>query len=67
MLTELKAGDKEKRIDTVRDHHKQVLTNDERIKLAEWILACGDGQAPKDRTAVSAKVKAMLAARNKSI
>ena len=30
-----------------RDHHNQVLTNNERIKLAEWILACGDGQKPK--------------------
>jgi hypothetical protein len=40
-----------------RDHHRQLLTNQERMKLAEWILRCGDGQNPKDRVKVSAKVR----------
>lgn len=66
LLKELKAGGKKKRVDAPRDHHCQVLTNDERIKLAEWILACAADQNPKDRTAVSAKVKDMLRARHAS-
>ena len=49
-----------------RDHHRQLLTNQERIKLAEWILRCGDGQNPKDRVKVSAKVRELLKARHAS-
>ena len=49
-----------------RDHAKQILTNDERRKLAEWILACGDGHNPKDRTQISAKVRQILKARHAS-
>jgi hypothetical protein len=66
LLKELKAGGTKRRVDAPRDHHCQVLTNDERVKLAEWILACAAGQDPKDRTAVSAKVKEMLRARHAS-
>lgn len=66
LLKELKAGGTKRRVDAPRDHHCQVLTNDERIKLAHWILACAAGQNPKDRTAVSAKVKEMLRARHAS-
>ena len=49
-----------------RDHHSQILTNTERRKLADWILACVDGHNPKDRTQVSAKIKQMLRARHAS-
>ena len=49
-----------------RDHAKQILTNDERRKLAQWILACADGHNPKDRTQLSAKVRQMLKARHAS-
>ena len=49
-----------------RDHHNQVLTNSERVKLAQWILACADGQDPKDRVKVTLKVREMLRARNAS-
>jgi hypothetical protein len=49
-------------IDLVRDHHRQILTNEERHQLAEWILACADGQDPNDRTQVSAKIKELLKA-----
>ena len=67
LLTELNAGDsKNGRMDAPRDHHNQILTNAERLKLAEWILACAAGQDPKDRTQVSAKVKEMLRARHAS-
>ena len=34
---------------TLRDHHLQILTNDERKKLASWLLSCADGAKPKDR------------------
>ena len=54
------------RIDDHRDHHHQILTNAERRKLADWILACADGQEPKDRTQISVKVKQMLKARHAS-
>jgi hypothetical protein len=40
LLKELKAGGTKLRVDAARDHHCQVLTNNERVKLAEWILAC---------------------------
>ena len=48
-----------------RDHHSQILTNNERRKLAEWILACTDGHKLKDRSQVSSKIKEMLRARHK--
>ena len=54
LLRELKANGK---ISAERDHHHQILTNEERRKLAEWILSCADGQDPKDRTQISAKVR----------
>jgi len=64
LLKELKAGPKKNaRVNATRDHQKQILTNDERIQLGEWILACAAGQVPKDRTAVSSKVKEMLGRR----
>ena len=53
LLVELKAGVAKKRVDAVRDHAKQILTNTERRQLAEWILASADGQDPKDRTTSS--------------
>jgi hypothetical protein len=62
-LRELKAG---RSIDYPRDHHRQILTNDERRKLAEWLLKCADGQDPKDRSKISAKVREMLRARHAS-
>ncbi len=64
LLAELKAGGVKKRLDAPRDIPCQVLTNDERCKLAEWMLACAAGQNPKDRAAISAKVKDMLRARH---
>ena len=64
LLKELKAGGTKQRVDAPRDHHCQVLTNLERVKLAEWILACAAGQVPKVCTAVSAKVKEILRARH---
>ena len=51
--------------DDGRDHHAQILTNNERCKLAEWILACVDGHNPKDRVQVSSKIKEILRARHK--
>eukprot|EP00966_Prymnesium_polylepis_P310961 7184452-Prymnesium_polylepis.1 len=66
LLTELKAGGAKKRVDAPRDHPKQILTNQERRDLAAWLLACADGQDPKDRTAVSTKVREMLRARHAS-
>jgi hypothetical protein len=27
----------------IRDHHHQILTNDERLKLADWLIGCADG------------------------
>ena len=47
-----------------RDHHNQILTNVEREKLATWILGCADGQKPKDRVAISLKVRELLKARH---
>jgi hypothetical protein len=63
LLRELKANGK---ISAERDHHHQILTNEERRKLAEWILSCADGNKPKDRTQISAKVREMLRARHAS-
>ena len=51
--------------DDDRDHHAQILTNNERRKLADWILACVDGHNPKDRVQVSSKIKEILRARHK--
>ena len=66
LLAELKAPGKNVRVDAPRDHPKQVLTNAERLQLAEWILACADGQQPKDRVQVSAKVREILGSRHSS-
>ena len=67
LLAELKAADtKKRRVDAPRDHHRQILTNDERLTLAHWILACADGQLPKNRVQISAKVREMLLARHAS-
>ena len=66
MLTELKADVNKKCLDAPRDGHKQILANDERRQLAGWMLASADGQAPKDRAAVTAKVEEMLPARHAS-
>ena len=49
----------------VRDHLHQVLTNDERKKLATWILECADGYKPKHRTDVYVKMKEILRARHR--
>ena len=38
----------------------------ERRQLAAWILACADGQEPKDRTKISTKIKVMLKTRHAS-
>ena len=66
LLKELKAGGKKLRVDAPRDYPFQILTNDERIKLAQWILACGKGQVPKNRSEISDKVKNVLRARHAS-
>ena len=66
LLADLKAPGKNVRAQAPRDHHKQVLTNAERLELAEWILACADGQAPKNRAHVSDKVREILNARHAS-
>jgi hypothetical protein len=50
LLKQLKAGGK---IEDDRDHHNQILTDNERRKLANWILACADGQKPKNRVEIS--------------
>ena len=50
----------------VRDHHKQVMTNTERMEVARWALLSADGQKPKDRVVVSSKIKMVLRARHKS-
>ena len=62
LLRELKEHGK---IADDRDHHHQILSNIERRKLAEWVLACADGQHPKDRTKISAKLREILRARHK--
>ena len=54
------------KIEDHRDHLHQILTNVERRQLATWILACADGQEPKDRTHIATKIKAMLKARHAS-
>ena len=64
LLRQLKANGKFD--DDSRDHHNQVLTNNERRKLAEWILGCADGQDPKNRVQISSKVKELLRARHRS-
>ena len=63
LLRQLKATGKN---EDHRDHKHQILTNVERQKLAAWILACADGQDPKDRTNISTKIRAMLKARHAS-
>ena len=63
LIRQLKATGK---IEDHWDHKKQILTNVERQKLAAWVLACADGQDPKDRTKISEKIKAMLKARHAS-
>ena len=62
LLRELKEHGK---IADDRDHHHQILSNIERRKLAGWVLACADGQDPKDRTKISAKLREILRARHK--
>ena len=57
---------KETGIEDPRDHHNQILINSERRKLAKWILACTDGQDPKDRTHISSKIRELLKARHAS-
>ena len=64
LLTQLKTTGKI--ADEDRDHHNQILTNTERRKLADWILACADGQSPKNRVQISAKIRVMLRARHAS-
>ena len=49
----------------IRDHHLQVLTNDERCKLATWLMKCADGNCPKNRDEITSKMREMLRARNK--
>ena len=63
LIRQLKATGK---IEDHRDHSNQILTNVERRQLAAWILACADGQEPKDRTKISTKIKVMLKARHAS-
>ena len=60
MIKKIRAG---KDID-LRDHHLQIMTNKERLQVAEWILACADNQDPKDRTEVSVKIRQILRARH---
>ncbi|KAL3912605.1 MAG: hypothetical protein SGPRY_008278 [Prymnesium sp.] len=50
---------------TLRDHHLQILTNDECKKLASWLLSCVDGAKPKDRKDITQKVYQILTARHK--
>jgi hypothetical protein len=66
LIVELKGAGKNVRLDAPRDHHNQILTNAERLALAEWVLACADGQQPKGRTEISAKVREVLLARHAS-
>jgi hypothetical protein len=66
LLVALKAAGKNVRAEAPRDHHNQVLTNAERLALAEWILACADGQQPKTRSQVSDKVREVLKTRHAS-
>ena len=54
---------KSKAVVAARDHHLQLLTNDERLKVGAWIIQCADGQKPKDRTEVSEKIIEILKAR----
>ena len=63
LLRELKVTGK---MNAARDHAKQLLTNSERRKLAEWLMACANGHSPKDRTEISSKIKTMLRARHDS-
>jgi len=49
-----------------RDHAHQLGTNAERLKVAEWLLLCADGQSPKERWEVSIKFKQILRARHKA-
>tara|TARA_B110000046_G_scaffold128325_1_gene134724 strand:+ start:965 stop:2272 length:1308 start_codon:yes stop_codon:yes gene_type:complete len=61
LLTELKLTGQ---ICDIRDHHNQILTNEERRHVAAWLLACADGQDPKDRSELSFKVRKILRARH---
>jgi hypothetical protein len=47
-----------------RDHHLQLLTNMERLQLADFLLAAAAVHKPKDRAAISAKVRLLLKARH---
>jgi len=47
-----------------RDHHLQLLTNLERIRVAEWALASADNHKPQNNTAISNKIRAVLRARH---
>ena len=53
--------------DTVvhRDHHNQILTNQERMKLATWLIECADGQKPKDRDQIASKIRTLLRERHR--
>lgn len=65
-LVELNGRGKNARLEAPRDHHKQILTNAERLALADWILACADGQQPKNRAQISTKIREVLLARHAS-
>ena len=41
----------------VRDAKQQVLTNDEGIKLAHWVLGCADAHEPVSRHQMSVKAR----------
>lgn len=43
----------------MRDHPLQILLNDERKKLASWILECSDGGKDFSRSAISKKIVMM--------
>jgi len=47
-----------------RDHHLQILTNLERIRVAEWALACADNHKPQGNAAISEKIREVLRARH---
>ena len=51
--------------EVIRDHHNQLMTNEERKQVARWALLSADGQKPKDRAKVSDKIKLVLRARHK--
>lgn len=55
---------KKKCVHVIRDHHNQIMTNDERLQLASWLLQCADGHMPKDRNEIAAKMRTMLRQRH---